>query len=184
MVRAILAGQKTQTRRALKKQPCISLANPNFNGQGWGFYEDGRTGGPYQHIGKCPYGQPGDRLWVRENCWAHKDTGEIFAYCAVDETLYDDNKTVKKVPSIHMPRAASRIDLLIKNIRVERLQDISEEDAASEGCPIQLEKRIKYIDRDDTARGWFRSLWGSINGADSWDKNPWVWVIEFERKQK
>ena len=93
----------------------------------------GRTVPRRAFVRPCPYGKPGDRLWVRENCWAHKDTGEIFGYCAEDETLYDDNKTVKKVPSIHMPRSKCRLMLEIIAVRIERLHDISAADAIAEG---------------------------------------------------
>ncbi|OVE45700.1 hypothetical protein CBW21_22155 [Chromobacterium violaceum] len=76
-------------------------------------------------------------------------------------------------PSIHMPRWASRILLEITDVRVERLQDISEEDAVAEGGPVDHP--------NGTARGWFEQLWEKLNGAGSWDANPWVWVIEFKR---
>lgn len=152
----------------------------------------------------CPYGQPGDLLWVRENCWAHKDTGEIFAYCATDTKLYRDNKSVKVVPSIHMPRKKCRILLEITSTDIQRLQDISEADCLAEGivrerfiigadCAGGHHREImgdRYftcdpdIDGDEgfaDAYAAFRALWISLNGLDSWNANPWVWVIGFNR---
>lgn len=160
MVRAIRDGRKTQTRRIIKPQ-LVKLTELPSN----------------------PYGNPGDRLWVRENCWAHKDTGEIFAYCAVDETLYSNNKTVKKVPSIHMPRWASRITLEIAGVRVNRLHDISEEDAIAEGIGQAIGDGLYRSESGSIgrARTLFQSLWQSINGPDSWDENPGVWVIDFKK---
>jgi hypothetical protein len=80
-----------------------------------------------------------------------------------------------------MPRWASRITLRITDIRVERLQDISEDDARAEGCPYSAEWAGRFVDRDETAKTWFKSLWNKINGPGAWDENPWVWAISFER---
>lgn len=190
MVRAILDGRKTQTRRAVKPQP-TKLAGPNFDG----LWSD--TIDPVVRYFACPYGQPGDRLWVKETFVPTTD-GKNYVYRADarDRSGYrwtsitPDDKDVKWKPSIFCTRAASRIALKITDVRAERLQDISEADAISEG-----------IDRDTTGVGWARytpgwpthgivtgasardsyaSLWESINGKNSWAANPWVWVIVFK----
>lgn len=189
MVRAILDGRKTQTRR-IAKDPVIG--------------EIVKAGGnPGYRL--CQYGQPGDRLWVRET-WArnnnqlsdtHSDTS--IAYRADGETRAQDNGTdLPWRPSIHMPRRASRILLEVTGVRVERLQDISEEDAIKEGArffadiPIGVPHRFQDAPRWSmdtsppntdhclpTARVAFGNLWNRINGDGSWDANPWVWVVSF-----
>jgi uncharacterized protein YhfF len=177
MVRAILEGHKTQTRRVVKQKqnPHDFLGGINDSRNdpySYGFENPEFLGNfitlPEQ---RCPHGRKGDHLWIRENFWQDKKTGEIFGYCADDEWKYSNNKTVKKTPSIHMPRWASRITLEITGIRVERLQDISEEDALAEGFAS---------DGDESAKIWYSMLWDKINGIGSWDKNPFVWVIEFK----
>jgi len=177
MVRAILAGTKTQTRRAVKPQPARMTESQQRGRFFW--FESGDEGNVRE--GRCPYGVPGDRLWVRETFSQSLDTGEVIWYWA-DGNPRDDGWTRAK-PSIHMRRAHSRITLEIKSVRVERLHDISEADAIAEG-----------IDWSPTMGGYncagewrnhsvpiYRQLWESINGAGAWDANPWVWVIEFER---
>lgn len=161
MVRAILEGRKTQTRRVIKPQPEADL-DPSTVVAAWdaGFIDE-----------KCQYGKTGDHLWVCENFWIDKKTGEILGYCADDEGKYSKNKTVEKMPSVYMSRSESRITLEITDIRVERLQDISEEDALAEGFAS---------DGDESAKIWYSMLWDKINGIGSWDKNPFVWVIEFK----
>lgn len=201
MVRAVLEGRKTQTRRVVKPSP--EWTEP---GTAWKFSEDGHSGlgwyaynDDYPEEGalfyRCPYGQPGDRIWVREtfqplfadgveNHWetdwktgkgykiSYPATDGIQEFINLDDGLSDACK-----PSIHMPRWASRILLEITDIRVERLNDIREKDAWAEGC----------TGFDDDVSGGksgyreFAELWQSINGPGSWDKNPWVWVIEFKR---
>lgn len=174
MVRALLAGTKTQTRRILKQ--------PNR--------KDGAKLLPelLQEIGigaACPYGKPGDLLWVRETfaeckTWnAGTDPrfggspegyfSDAFFLYAADGTL--DHRPVRKKPSIHMPRRASRLTLEITDVRVQRVQEISHEDALSEGCPINC---------DGTPSGWYRHLWESINGGGSWAENPWIWALTFK----
>lgn len=196
MVRAILNGQKTQTRRICKPQP---VADPKFLG---GFYlpakqADIAIGAPHVHEA-CRYGQPGDRLWVRETFVQGYDedpeTGMLQQYDedgsrlpmktwyrATGEIDWADDDgyevPVPWRPSIHMPRALCRIVLEITGVRVERLQDISDADALAEG-----------VDRTNTSiPGYacerFQTLWQSINGPESWAANPWVWVIEFKRIQ-
>lgn len=178
MVRAILDGRKTQTRRVIK-----------------GWQPDGETVMHFNY-GKaeslrCPYGQPGDRLWVRETLWQHNNFGfplgespqlqsgigeRVWSYAA--DIIDADSKT-GTVPSIRMPRWASRITLEIRGVRVERLQDISEEDALAEGMSRWHKTRQGSVPRN--ARDNFKLLWDSINGVGAWDKNEWVWVISFCR---
>lgn len=220
MVRAILAGQKTQTRRVVKVGHLYSVENAH--GASREEMRD-RRNMPVQRLPNgvnvtpfCPYGQPGDRLWVRENGWQRPertpkmlregaDTWAPYYFDAdgisVDEAADFKAWGFKRRPSIHMPRWACRIVLEIVGVRVERLQDISEADARAEGLK-GLSKDgnlIKYgiPDRDglpgNDDDGWqwaaweadprraFRRLWESINGAESWSANPWVWVIEFKR---
>ncbi len=222
MVRAILNGTKTQTRRVCKSQP-----------YGNGFHFDGhellchndylppsamlmdvRRGGVSYTTsnlegweGECPYGQPGDRLWVRETWMDLRGTGvehrptpasglQRYAYAAdTPRGSYGDEARkeygLKWRPSIHMPRAVSRINLEVTGVRVERLQDISEADAVAEGieraedffgCPCWkcYGEDADVVAPDDPV-GSYQSLWESINGAGSWDANPWVWVVEFKR---
>jgi hypothetical protein len=146
----------------------------------------------------CPYGQPGDVLWVRET-WLHiDDEGDKFdgmgsqTYWRADQLKHPDGgkkdqayierKGLRWRQSIFMPRWASRIDLRIESVRVERLQEISEEDAQSEGCP--LECMTPTGDDDGSAiygPSGFMALWQSIHGPESWDANPWVWVLTFAR---
>ena len=170
MVRAILAGRKTQTRRIITPQPRedVSIGGTRglvVNGQvtdaaGWAAWN------------RCRYGQSGDRLWVRET---HLDLGGCRLYRA-DPGSDQERELVapgqKWTPSIHMPRAASRITLEITGVRVERLQDISDADARAEGAaaPPHLSYRDGYA-----------ALWESINGPGAWDSNPWVRVVEFRR---
>lgn len=218
MVRAILDGRKTQTRRIVKSpiSPITTRVRSYLNRVGAIVYGCvfGKSEEIFEMSGmRCPYGNPGDRLWARET-WgnvAHHidDNGDL--------RKWNPDRPAKKVnelkfgvgyysghiiyradgefewcndygeqsscwhPSIHMPRSASRITLEITNIRVERLQDISEEDAKAEGCDnSQSDAAISVGWFEKPARA-FRRLWESINGTESWDANPWVWVIEFKR---
>ena len=170
MVRAILDGRKTQTRRIVKQKhlPFLENITGNFLDGKW----DQR---PF------PYGKPGDRLWVRETFCYHDDLA-MYLYKA------DDVTCCKWKPSIHMPRIASRILLEVVNVRVERLNDISEEDAIAEG--INLPSPYVGIGMDGEViesetiswmpSDYYKELWESINGPGSWDLNPWVWVVEFK----
>ncbi|GAB3233180.1 hypothetical protein GCM10027346_20960 [Hymenobacter seoulensis] len=223
MVRALLAGTKTQTRRIMKPQPTDFVSE----------LDQSRTGvpivscGPIREPGlpdlfhgkevKCPYGQPGDRLWVREGfryvitnagtCDARYDVqyaaDDAFAGLGAMHPAWLENAVARNTwkgigtslefqgwkPSIHIPRKASRILLEIVSVRVERLQDISHEDAVAEGIE-QTEAWggdwTWYQDYTDDsnqllARDSYRSLWAKINGPESWKANPWVWVVEFKR---
>lgn len=185
MVRAILDGRKTQTRRIVNKKHLQFLSNitENFLDGKW----DQR---PF------PYGKPGDRLWVRETHWMDKrdilcavmdlDGFAVDAHPAGRNKFVKDfhslknNKFWKKRPSIHMPRIASRILLEVKNVRVERLQDISEEDAIAEGVDGENEAAEIGCSWYEKPKRAYRRLWNSINGTGSWDLNPWVWVVEFK----
>lgn len=162
MVRAILAGKKTQTRRVVKDlrwyEPPVKVAHIG-----------NKVGTPEA---LCPYGQPGDRLWVKETWSTTEQAGDHVADAHVVYRATDpDWETMdgwKWRPSIYMPRWASRITLEIVSVRIERLKEISESDSIAEGCPS----------------GCFSELWQSINGdtpGKRWADNPWVWVIEFRR---
>jgi hypothetical protein len=189
MVRAILAGAKTQTRRVAKVTPFATEIRPAQGAEAprgtWvAFYREagvacGREEGGT--ITRCPYGVPGDRLWVRETwCGGQHETG--FQYRA-DWPDHDFGPGWR--PSIHMPRAASRILLEVTDVRVERLQEISEADAQSEGAENGFYDGPHWEPTDDPdcagCVDGFRILWESINGAGSWHANPWVWVVSFKR---
>jgi hypothetical protein len=186
MVRAILDGSKTQTRRALRVQPLdVVPMNGDQAGREWvGLMT--RDSEPKGTVFRCKFGQPGDRLWVRET-WAfnpdHPGQHSRAIYRADPECKYDAERWT---PSIHMPRAASRILLEITSVRVERLQDISDYDAIAEG--IGLNATAVGVPMTTPAgetmpRVMYRDLWQGINGPGSWDANPWVWVVEFKRVQ-
>jgi hypothetical protein len=201
MVRALLAGTKTQTRRVMKPQLVYGTVAGLFNswylprGEGGGtLYPNGKE----KILGSCPYGQPGDRLWVREAWGLHAygdDTDWLKGGCTAMDL--DDHVIAYRAdwgplqdschwrPSIHMPRAASRITLEITSVRVERLRDISFADAAAEGLHYTSERLDRW---SADASSWhatpqqaYRALWESINGPESWAANPWVWVISFKR---
>jgi uncharacterized protein YhfF len=179
MVRAILAGRKTQTRRVVKSQPSAEFMP--VIGEYHRTMVDGRTGECFPskqiYFGASdgdedfpsPYGRLGDRLWVRETFSTSDCHHGQVVYRADGENNLSD-MTWK--PSIFMPRSASRITLAIMAVRVERLKDISNEDCFAEGLPPETTKGN---------RTWYGDLWESINGVGSWDKNPWVWVIEFRK---
>ncbi len=206
LVRALLNGSKTQTRRAVKTQPCIlgeEFAGPRKSDGFSRAYLMHRAFDRESMASVCPYGQTGDRLWVKETTLKVEDhgyLGPVYAesdegHAALDGGLgpeddYADVEAheIKKRPSIFMPRSMSRITLEVTGVRVERLQDISEADAISEGCAKNHngyywggphpESGLKQL---ATAVGAYRDLWESINGPGSWDANPWVWAIEFKR---
>lgn len=193
MVRALLDGSKTQTRRILKVKPDFVTSD----GIPARFTPQDENLGRLGEVIHCPYGQPGDRLWVRESFWGCDLPGYGDTPCVV----YDDEwhgkeylpaearpwaRKFGRIPSIHMPRNCSRITLEITGVRVERLQDISEEDAIAEGIHCLsngqfLPMKKGYSGGLLTAASAYRALWEIINGAGSWDENPFVWVIEFRR---
>ncbi|MBG6487125.1 hypothetical protein I5I57_07490 [Pseudomonas aeruginosa] len=193
MVRAILEGRKTVTRRVMKPQPDFlgSMVDPNTPFKTL-------DAGLHARI-TCPYGEPGDRLWVRE-AWAADaqvdaiaprdlSQGEPIWYPADFSVRQTGCSMISKGrgrPSIHMPRWASRILLEITAVRVERLQDISEEQALAEGVRGEPCDHARQACSDigcggDTAKGAFGFLWEQLNGAGAWQANPWVWVVEFKR---
>jgi hypothetical protein len=191
MVRAILDGSKTQTRRVVADRHL--------------------SGGPPEEVllESCPYGQPGDRLWVREawrsyECFDHLPPRSIAENSKVEYVAGGNNVGIPRLmhgmgkirPSMFMPRWASRITLEITGIRVERLQEISGADASMEGVSawadsLEPESEARDLAVATAARhglwkgrdfeGWYAALWESINGPGSWAANPWVWVVEFAR---
>lgn len=197
MVQAILDGKKTQTRRVIKPQPeskidALGKARDAVLRSGGNVYfcdhsDTSAHDTPYT-LATCPYGQPGDLLWVRET-WAenpgkmYHDDPEVVYKTDFDGFYSTLEPWGKWKPSIHMPRWASRITLAITKIRVERLNDISEADTLAEGI---------VPDNDNFAAGgtWrngrsvYQELWESLHGKGSWFSNPWVWVIEFEVVKK
>lgn len=184
MVRAILDGKKTQTRRVVKHIPALGWAEAWCHRITDHAFID--IVGDYKKY--CPYGQPcnhihgGGRLWVRENfyvqpdLWARNHEPQPIHYAADGGTGLEDY--VKK-PCSHMPRWASRLTLEITNVRVERLQDISFNDAIAEGAFQWAGYEDEHGMRSEGIN-FYRKLWESINGPGSWQANPWVWVIEFK----
>lgn len=189
MVKAILAGRKTQTRRVIKPQPDDG---PWPNAASHIEWHDLLTDTDYYvACGHCPYGKIGDHLWVRES-WLRIGASTEVWYKA--DGVFLEGRTTWR-PSIHMPRWASRIKLEITGIRVERVQAISENDARAEGITSHTDnlgsKRSNptriypaFPEKDGgflTARAAFECLWDSINAKRGygWDRDPWVWVIEF-----
>lgn len=225
MVRAILAGRKTQTRRVVKPQPTRQVDSLVFP---WAtFYDNGHVhtwnergvGGENwdardfpeesefsqalrrtEHRNPCPYGVPGDRMWVRET-WArgcvqvddrdkpyiessgaHDFYDDIF-YRADYEEEYLGPFVGKWVPSIHMPRKECRLVLEVADVRLERLNAIKRQDAWQEGVECRLHGRMDRACCDHGLRGEFIRLWGEINNKPGkrWEDNPWVWVVEFKK---
>ncbi|RUF78477.1 hypothetical protein IPC825_25075 [Pseudomonas aeruginosa] len=207
MVRAIIEGRKTVTRRVMKYQPHedASVTVGNYNVTVVDRHGEQQPGpeafGAWWSDGErgciCPHGEPGDRLWVRE-AWAADAQVDAIAPSDLSQgepIWYPADLSVRQTgcsmiskgrvrPSIHMPRWASRILLEITAVRVERLQDISKEQAKAEGVRDAGEGSFDVEDSKHFAadpRESFASLWSSINGESSWDANPWVWVVEFKR---
>jgi len=243
MVRAILEGRKTQTRRVVKPQPQESFAvDYNKDGDvnerrsyGWSWQRSpmhGHLDCPNEMITLCPYGQPGDRLWVRETWQMVDQDGEADAssllrerlgstapfrgvqgdrpitwravYRADGEAEHPTYGPINWRPSIHMPRWASRLALEVTVVRVERLQEISEEDAKAEGArffpdiplgrgsvypPLPRWSMFDPADTDQclgTARFAFGNAWNKTYAKRGlgWDTNPWVWVVEFKKVEE
>lgn len=166
MVRAILAGRKTQTRRAVKPQPVEGCWMGGPRNGVW----DERTGMAwFGQTWRCPCGVSGDCLWVRETWCSDPEPSQPERVCY--RATAGDESFIRWKPAIHMPRWASRITLEIAEVRVQRLQDISEEDARAEG-----------VENVYCARDCFADLWDSINGKRApWSSNPWVWAISFRK---
>ena len=198
MVRAILDGSKTQTRRVMKPQPdddAIIAVGEIGTSRGAAFVRYPREGGITRRV-PCPYGQPGDRLWVRETYFGNhvqhpnepEDERELHYRADGLPNFEGEESLIKWRPSIFMPRWASRITLEIVNVRVERLQDISEEDARAEGVgQVGIETGQVLESGAPVEIGSYAcaycDLWESINGKGSWEANPWVWVVEFKRTE-
>ncbi len=221
MVRAILSGKKTQTRRAVKPMSWKFAPRPEFNimmDTGRHVWLARRDGSPsdFKWL-SCPYGQAGDRLWVRETWMPDPPINDEWCstvfhgtrngslslipecYRKPWHTLFRaswaGHELVGWRPSIHMPRWASRITLEITEVRVDRLQAISNDDAGAEGVdrtaawlrdePVSNLTDWRLVGKPRGAPGVpverFARLWESINGAGSWAANPWVWVVEFRR---
>lgn len=212
MVRAILDGRKTQTRRVVKPQPVQMDDRHYMTHPGSMIY--GKSALLNKLSRKCPYGQPGDQLWVRETWlyddYMHSETagkpdlpGGLYSHRIVyratqPEYPVETIGSQKWRPSIHMPRWASRINLEIIDVRIERLQDISIKDALAEGitgvtkdnevvkyCVLDKGDRssIAWVDMPRSPIQAYKRLWDSINAARgySWDSNPFIWVIKYER---
>lgn len=214
MVRAIREGRKTVTRRIVKPQyvdgqwSVRRAEAPRNEGHSHDWWLPTGTQ-PYAALPRCPYGQPGDHLWLRE-AWAADAQVDSVAprdLSIGEPIVYLEDGSVRQTgctmvsqgrgrPSIHMPRWASRILLEITDVRVERLQDISEPQALAEGIvgvdfrpddgfPICRGYMVGPDDGSSPlethASKAFAGLWRSINGPESWDTNPWVWVVEFKR---
>lgn len=216
MVRAILTGRKTQTRRVVKlphNNPLGEWERTTFSGtDAHGVEHPEQAAIWHTRTGDtlaCPYGQPGERLWVRETFYAFGrwetrfnakkgrdewhfvdltvEAGKSYRY---DASMAGDNRRSRhagatpmwwKRPAIFMPHDASRLTLEVTGVRVERLRDISEADAEAEG---PLPSLVGADQENLKWRAGFQTLWESINGAGSWYANPYVWVVEFRRIQK
>ncbi|MCK9282436.1 MAG: hypothetical protein M0P71_17615 [Melioribacteraceae bacterium] len=210
MVKAILDGRKTMTRRIIKPQPIPEPKRIEYYGEEYGFICESnskKTGIFTPNNYFCPYGQPGDKLWVRETWQTGVNLNEFCAkeikrkaneagykngiFCPLwysadgkyrawgDNDIRDFGTPGRKRSSRFMPRWASRIMLEITDIRVERLQDITEDDAAAEGMPHHWRK----MNGENQAVEMFKTLWDSLNfkRGYGWDDNPWVWAISFKR---
>lgn len=174
MVQAILDGKKTQTRRKVKPQP-VSVDCDDFGP----IAITGKSSKGLNKAVKCPYGNIGDLIWVRES-YIKSSIANGYMYKA---DLVDQGWHFKWKTSIHMPKAAARIWLRITGIEIERLHDICEGDAKAEGWGGYLNSRV--LGDDPMCAGnapitWFVKLWKSINGEESWAANPYVWVVYFE----
>jgi hypothetical protein len=196
MVRALLEGRKTQTRRAWKAQPPDDW-RPFGYGEVHGTDRDGEYDpdkvigwGPHDDDGiayRAPYA-PGDLLYVRE-AWGHdapdldacrrgiESDGPSFGPYYMADGNWADNHTIRRRPSIHMPRWASRLTLAVTDVRVQRLQKISEEDAADEGVNPVL---IPPDGGSCPCVEGFRELWGTLHGPGAWAMNPWVVAVTFD----
>jgi len=182
MVRAILDGRKTQTRRVMKFQPPKSV-HIVYNYRDVYIAQQDGPNKSFTHSWNCPYGKPGDKLYVRET-WAEK-SGKLAPYRSNVQYRADDQDLVwqkKWSASIHMPKWAARIWLDIIGVRIERVQDISDDNIWAEG--IRTER--KTPEPKMARHNGFTILWDSINAKRgySWESNPWVWVIEFKKHDR
>ena len=197
MVRAILDGRKTQTRRPLRQQPDMEhtwrvlpgyklnhIALPTSDGLIARFNHSymhprfGRTVSEYDPTVKSPFGKPEDVLWVRERLYFDADKG--WCYWA-DESLVagDYSSKRKSCPSIHMPKAACRTKLKVNRVWVEKVQDITTRGICAEGIKLPKNKSLSYLKKALLAQCKFSKLWKSCYPG-SWERNNWVWCCEFE----
>lgn len=191
MVRAILSDAKTQTRRVVKPQPPDGFSPIPFpTGTGtWAWQRAASGRGHHLHVERagepfrCPYGAPGDTLWVRET-WRADDFDPPGTIYAADhpEAVEEARGIIRWRPSIHMPRARARVTLRVTSVRVERLHAITEDDARAEGIASPSVQTGPHALLGRPLATEFGALWRSINGAESWDANPWVWRVEFYRR--
>jgi hypothetical protein len=208
MVRAILEGRKAQTRRVVKPQPIVeSDGRMHWNGIGWTTHHDRLTGLGGTMLTKCPFGRPGDRLWVRETFaspvaswtdygweWDEDDGARLPGGKPVPGNQFSKRTAKYRAdysdwhqdegpwrPPIHMPRWASRITLEVTDVRIERLHSLAEEDAQAEGV-----SPAETTDGDLSYALGFIDLWDSLNAkrGHSWASNPWVWVVTFRRLEE
>jgi hypothetical protein len=170
MVKAILEGRKTQTRRVIKA--CSTATLHDGNQPEWVFT-----------TAKCPYGQVGDRLWLKETWWKDQ-SGGCWGYKADGIEWPPPNCGGKSMSSMFMPRWASRLLLEITEVRVQRCQEIWLQDAMAEGCSLDFDMEHFGTYKDPITK--FRELWDSLNAKRgySWEINPWVWVINFKRVEE
>ena len=194
MVRAILDGRKTQTRRIIKPQLGDIASAFQFVPGKWRFLD--HSGARVHQVFSPPFSN-GDRLWVREQHYLTDDgEAECVIHTADDDAVAQHHSDIARLqaqygfsdewakthlrirPSIHMPRWASRLTLIVEDVRVQRLQDITEADAISEGIPAAANSQTIDCDTPRPSDG-FRSLWNSIHGPESWDANPWVAAYTF-----
>lgn len=202
MVRTILDERKTQTRRAIKLQPEWNYPGNYTRGAVTHFHQLRKSwvttvgfGAACESwvFGKCPYGEIGDLLYVRE-AWAHEPNDcENDPNCGLPSHIYFretevSNGTFASVahwrwrPSIHMPKWAARIWLILNDVRVEKLQEILPAGVIAEG----IQTTLRGYDAESHLYEQFRNLWNSLNAKRGygWDMNPWVWVLEFERVEE
>lgn len=207
MVRAILGGRKTQTRRLVPEWQLPSETKQDAGDypdnrwmaiaqrdRRWGFGVFGATEescAAQLTESLCPFGSRDDRLWVRETFAVGLCTKSTMAYRATHKPEDLDegwDERIRWKPSIHMPRYASRINLIITNAHVQRLNDISESEAMEEGVPpagsLAQGGYLTPMGDFATAKVAFQRLWESIYGEESWRSNPWVWAIEFKRVER
>lgn len=188
MVRALLAGTKTQTRRVVKLPRSLAAGDLEraWPDKLWGVTPGLHVPMPDESSQRLrnPWGWPEQsKLWVRET-WAQnrnqtsdtKEDRSVVYRADGGERAMDNGIELRWRPSIHMPRWASRITLWITDVRVERLRDISQADAMAEGVSVDSPATFQAV-------AAYKDLWESINGPGSWDANPWVWVVEFKRLQ-
>lgn len=199
MVRAILSGTKTQTRRVVKQQPAFEQVyewrgRTLYDGESRRWFYRGHDLGevccntPLFSKALAPFsplGAPGDTLWVRET-WRADDVDDARTLYAADmpaDALAAGRGVVRWRPSIHMPRGRSRLSLRVTSVRVERLHAITEDDARAEGITSLSVQTGPHTLVGRPVATEFGALWRSINGPASWDANPWVWVVGFERAE-